>query len=84
MDRLISKRNTWMKLERWDRAKSMTKLLNLVDDLLFDNLIQRIDNNGNTNLHRTNQIAENIDFIFKRENICELDIRLKIKGENLS
>lgn len=73
MDTLISKNNTWMKLARIDRAKSMTKLLNLVDGLVFDHLIQRIDDdNYHTKDHSGSSFkTKDIDFIIKRENICK-------------
>lgn len=73
VDRLVSKSNTWMKLNASDRAKSMTKLLNLLDDLLFDNLIQRIDN-YQVDPHPTtssSSLSRDVDFQIQKENICK-------------
>lgn len=55
----------------------MTKLLNLLDDLLFDNLIQRIDN-YQVDPHPTtssSSLPRDVDFQIQKENICKHFIR---------
>lgn len=70
---LISKTSGWRSLPSEERAKSMTKLLNLVDDLIFDNLVQRIDNylDESKKIVLVDRNQQVVDFAMDRENICK-------------
>lgn len=53
----------------------MTKLLNLIDDLIFDNLVQRIDNylDESKKIIIVDRNRHVVDFAIDRENICKAE-----------
>lgn len=53
----------------------MTKLLNLIDDLIFDNLVQRIDNylDESKKIIIVDRNQHVVDFAIDRENICKAE-----------